>query len=82
METQKTKFYGEYHVTDCEHDGDIRCAKEEVRRAGGHVETVYKERIDDDSRDMSYEAFSWYIIFYCSSREELRNVYRRLGVKE
>lgn len=50
-----TKIY-HYPITDCEHEGDIRSAEFEVRKAGGEVLDTYWDGEDCGDAYVSFTA--------------------------
>ena len=72
--------HGYYKVIDCEHEGDINTAENEVREAGGIVDKVISENKDtDEDIDDYYESKDWYIVFHCEDEKRLSEVCKKLG---
>ena len=72
--------HGYYKVIDCEHEGDINTAENEVREAGGIVDKVISENKDtDEDIDDYYESKDWYVVFHCEDEKKLNEVCKKLG---
>lgn len=72
--------HGYYKVIDCEHEGDINTAENEVREAGGIVDKVISENKDtDEDIDDYYESKDWYVVFHCEDEKKLSEVCKKLG---
>ena len=72
--------HGYYKVIDCEHEGDINTAENEVIKAGGIVDKVISENKDTDEEiDDYYESKDWYIVFHCEDEKKLNEVCKKLG---
>lgn len=72
--------HGYYKVIDCEHDGGITMAENEVTKAGGIVDKVISENKDsDDEIDDYYESKDWYVVFHCDNETKLKEVCKKLG---
>ena len=68
----RKKNFMYYPVVDCEHEGDIRSAEDEVFDAGGSIQASYWDGEDGG------EAF---VVVHSDSVEELEAVREHLGVR-
>ena len=59
-------YHGTYQITDCENEGDISRAIEEVSNAGVIVDNVRSEYKDTDEEIYDYyEIKEWFVDFHC-----------------
>lgn len=61
----------QYFIADCEHEGDIRRAEQEVTAAGGFV---------DGTEWDGHDCGEAWVYFHCSTAEELEKACKTLGI--
>ena len=75
------KFTEHYQITECEHEGDIKYAINEVEKAGGIFDKVISVNKDNaDEIDDYYESKEWFVQFHCNSLKDLENARNILGI--
>ena len=75
----KNQFTAQYYIADCENEGDIRHAEQEVTNAGGIVDKVVSKPKDEDIDDY-YEGRNWAIQFHCDTREQFYKTCKTLEI--
>ena len=74
-------FTEHYQITDCEHEGDIKNAINEVEAAGGIFDKVINIPKDEaDEIDDYYESQEWYVQFHCNTLDDLKATCEKLHI--